>query len=65
MDRLNFRSYSQIVRAIPKPVISSKNQHLNNVKVDNNNDYNYDQQVSDEKYTGWRKYIISGSEIWV
>ena len=33
------------------------------LKADNNNDYNYDPQALDEKHTGWRRYIISGSEV--
>ena len=32
-------------------------------KVDNNNNYNYNQALGEED-TGWRKYIISRSEIW-
>ena len=31
-------------------------------KANNNNDYEYD-QVLDKNQTGWRQYIISGSEI--
>ena len=32
LDRLYFKKYSQIVRAIPQPVNSPKNQRSNNVK---------------------------------
>ena len=33
-------------------------------KVDNNNNYNYDQVLS-KKQTGQRQYIISGIKVWI
>ena len=32
-------------------------------KVDNNNNYDYDLQASDEKQTGRKQYIIPGTEV--
>ena len=32
-------------------------------KADNNNNYNY-KQIADEKYTGWKQYVIFGLEVW-
>ena len=34
-------------------------------KEDNNNDYNYNPQALDEKYMGWRQYIIPKTEAWI
>ena len=48
LDRSYFRRNSQSVRTIPKS--------------DNYNEYNYD-QVSGEKHTGQRQYIIPGLEV--
>ena len=48
LNRLYFRGNSQSVRMIPKS--------------DNYNEYDYD-QVSGEKHTGERQYIIPESEV--
>ena len=33
------------------------------LKADNNNNYNYNPQASDEKYMGWKHNIISETEV--
>ena len=42
---VNGQMYSKIVRAILKPVNSSKNQRLTISKADNNNNYIFDQAL--------------------
>ena len=52
LDRSYFRRYSQIVRAIPNQLIAPRTNIRTMSKADNNNDYDYDLQASDEKHTG-------------
>ena len=46
------------MKTILKLVHSSKNQRLNNVKTDNNEDYNYNQSIGKEVYRTKETYQI-------
>ena len=34
-------------------------------KADNNNNYDSNPQALDGKQTGWKQYIILGTEVWI
>ena len=52
LDRLYFKRYSQIIKAILNQLIAPRTNIRTMSKVDNNNNYNYNLQASDEKHTG-------------